>query len=214
MPSFPPDLDFAATPLITTIEHGTVLWRIHSSIYGGTQYNPRIPGVMSGGRFDATNADTYPYLYAGGDTIAAVAETLLRDRPSEPMVYQVPFVKLRDKTISKLEISTPLEVVKLHGGGFHALGQSDHWLTSCGAGEYEDTRLWAQAIRRWSPVATGIEYRPRHDDDRLAYLFFGDRCPTGAFNVLNSYPMGIAGVGFTLVKRAAGKLNAVLRLPR
>jgi hypothetical protein len=150
---------------------------------------------------------------AGSDTIAAVAETLLRDRPYVPMAYQVPFVKLRDKMISKLEVSRPRDAVRLHGAGFHAIGQSDNWLTSCGAGEYQDTRPWARAIRHWSPTATGIEYRPRHEDDRLAYVFFADRCPAGAFNVLDTFPIDVAGPGFTLVKRAAGKLNAVLRLP-
>jgi hypothetical protein len=213
MPSSPPDLSIAATPLITTIQQGTVLWRIHSSIHGATQYNPTIPGPMSGGRFDATTADRYEYLNAGSDTIAAVAETLLRDRPYVPMAYQVPFVKLRDKMISKLEVSRPRDAVRLHGAGFHAIGQSDNWLTSCGAGEYQDTRPWARAIRHWSPTATGIEYRPRHEDDRLAYVFFADRCPAGAFNVLDTFPIDVAGPGFTLVKRAAGKLNAVLRLP-
>lgn len=214
MPPAPPNLEIAATPIITTIRQGTVIWRIHSSIYGATQYNPTIPGPMSGGRFDATTNDSYAYLYAGSDTIAAVAETLLRDRPNVPMVYQVPLIKLRDKMISKLETSTPLNTVKLHGAGLHAIGQSDNWLTSCGAGEYQHTRPWASAIRHWSPIAAGIEYRPRHEDDRLAYIFFADRCPEGALNVLDTFRIDEAGNGFTLVKRAAGKLNAVLQLPR
>ena len=213
MPFYAPDLSVAATPVAVELPPGTILWRVHSSCYGAAQFNPTVPKSMSGGRFDATRADRYDYLYAGNDPIAAVAETLLRDRPPSPMVYQVPAVRLADKKLSKLEVLPPLELVLLHGRGFPAIGQADNWLSSCGPDEYTETRLWAQALRHWAPTCAGIEYRPRHDNDRLAYIFFGDRCAAGSFAPLESYPIDVPGSGFRLVKGAASTLNALVGLP-
>ncbi len=169
---------------------------------------------MGGGRFDCTDG-TWAYLYAGADTVAAVAETILRDRPHPAQPYLVPAAKLRDRDISAIELAEDLVVVKLHGTGLAAIGQKDNWLTSCGPNDYLKTRKWADQIRTWAPTACGLEWRARHDNDRFAYIFFQDRCTAGAIKqvVGKSYPIDAHGRGFLYVQRACAKHNATASPP-
>jgi hypothetical protein len=221
MPPCEPDLTAAACPcpLLVTLREGTVLWRLHSGEYAPTAFNPTVRpppgtgGLVVGGRFDATPGDPFAYLYAGGDTVAAVAETLLRDRPASPRPYRIPRARLRNLELSRLRVGGPPSLVKLHGNGLPAVGQSDNWLTSCGAAEYPRTRRWAAAIRSWAPGASGLVWRPRHDDDRLAYVFFEDRCPPGTLTVEETLAVDRPGRGLSLVRQAAMKHNAVLAAP-
>lgn len=197
---------------------GVALWRVHSSGFGPQAFNPTLrkppsPGSpVVGGRFDATPSDPYAYLYTGSDTIAASAETLFRDRPPTPRHYMVPAIRLMGLVLSKLKLAQDLEVAKLHGDGLSAIGQ-DAWLTACGASEYPTTRQWAAAVRLWAPNATGLVWHPRNDNSRLAYVFFKDRCPSGAFVLDRSYRIDAPGRGFSLMQQAATRHNAVLSLP-
>jgi hypothetical protein len=130
------------------------LWRVHSDAFEPGQFNPTIPTRFSGGQFDSPDG-RYAYLYAGSDTIAAVAETLLRDRrPSG--AFLVPRKRVEGKRLSRLSRVRELSIVVLHGSGLTAIHQTAE-LTSLGP-------------------ACGFEWRPRHDNDRFAYLFFADRC--------------------------------------
>jgi hypothetical protein len=209
MPKNTPDPAQTHTPVQKELSRGLELWRVHSDTFAPDAFNPTVPGPFSGGRFDSHDG-SYAHLYAGSDSIAAVAETLLRDRPPSSFVYQVPIMKIRGKRLSKLRLLADLTLVKLHGNGPAALGQSDDWITSCGPSDYPTTRLWAATIRNVAPDAAGIVYRPRHDNDRYAYVFFQDRCPIPSFEVLRSHPIDQPGMGFSLVNRAALHHNAVL----
>ncbi|MEY2453549.1 MAG: hypothetical protein QOD92_3123 [Acidimicrobiaceae bacterium] len=129
-----------------------------------------------GGRFDSFDG-SYSYLYAGDTASVAVAETLLRYVPAtdirKPRLVRKREIK--DKQLSEVLVLKPLTVVQLFGTGLHAIGQQDGWVTSCDADHYPQTRTWAVAIRDWSPMAAGFAWHPRHDNDRLAFVFFGDR---------------------------------------
>lgn len=214
MPVFLPDPSETATPLLRTLPAGGTLWRLHSRALAPADFNPSVPPPMGGGRFDCTDG-TWPYLYAGADTVAAVAETILRDRPHTAQPYIIPAAKLRDRNISAITTTQDLLVVVLHGAGLAAVGQHDNWLTSCGPNDYFETRIWADQIRTWAPTACGLEWRARHDNDRFAYIFFEDRCAAGAINevVDKSYPIDARGRGFLYVQRACTKHNATASLP-
>jgi hypothetical protein len=198
-------------PNTSDLDSGLELWRIHSEIYDANAFNPTIPDDKSGGRFDTLTGD-YSYIYAGSDVNAAVAETLIRDRPPNRPYYRILKKRIRGKKLSKIRLKIDLKVVKLHGNGPSAVGQEDDWITSCGPKDYPITREWASAIREWSPFGCGIIYRPRHDNDRFAYVFFDDRCPFDPFEVLQSEPIDIPGPYFTMVQDVLRSYNAFLRL--
>ncbi len=185
-------------PLIHTLDSGKRLWRIHSDDFDPTEFNPTIPVPFGGGRFDCTDG-TYAYLYAGSDSIAAVAETLLRDRPPKGP-YWILRKSLVGKRLSKLSLATPLGVAVLRGAGLTAIRQKAD-LTSCGPAEYSTTRAWGVSLRADAPSSCGFEWHPRHDNDRLAYVFFGDRCTSSDFVVEQSYSLE-EGRGRSLLNRA------------
>jgi hypothetical protein len=161
---------------------------------------------LTGGRFDSHDG-AYAYLYAGSDTIAAVAETLLRDRPPSG-TFLVPHKRVEAKKLSRLRTARHLPVVALHGAGLSAIRQTAE-LTSSGAGDYENTREWARALRTDAAAASGFEWRPRHDNDRFAYVFFSDRCTSADFVVERSYSLS-DGHGRSLLKRALAGHGATL----
>ena len=211
MPRKYPDRSQKYEPLTSDLKSGLKLWRIHSRIYDANAFNPTIPIAKSGGRFDTIEGD-YSYIYAGSDVNAAVAETLIRDRRLNSPYNRILKKRIRGKNLSKIQLKTDLTVVKLHGNGPAAVGQEDDWITSCGSGDYPITREWASAIREWSPLGCGIIYRPRHDNDRFAYVFFNDRCPSDPFEVLKSEPIDVPGPYFTMVQDVLKSYNAFVRL--
>ena len=72
------------TPHIEVAAAGTVLYRLHSSHFAPTAFNPiKADNPFKGGRFDS-HEGTYAYLYAGSSYAIAIAETLARDVPPGP----------------------------------------------------------------------------------------------------------------------------------
>lgn len=201
-----PTLASPVCPVLVDLAEGAPLWRLHSDCFAADVFNPTIPARFAGGRFDSADG-SYSYLYAGGDTITCVAETLLRDRVSAAP-YQIPRKRLENIRLSKLVLSRAAAVVKLHGNGLAALGL-DAELTASGPQTYELTRQWAAAIRHWAPDACGLEWRARHDNDRLAYCFFGDCCSAGLFRIVQSYLVDGPGRGRALLRDAMARHNAV-----
>jgi hypothetical protein len=194
------------TPQVHALVAGTACWRIHSDQLGPVELNSTIPAPFAGGRFDCTDG-SYSYLYAGSDSIAAVAETLLRDRP-QTGPYLILRKALQGRTLSKLRLTRSLKVVALHGAGLTAIRQKAD-LTASGPDQYDKTRAWAVALRADAPAAAGFEWRPRHDNDRFAYVFFGDRSASADFEHQRSYAL-TDGRGFWLVKRALAKHGATV----
>ncbi len=137
-------------------------------------------GALSGGRFDATAGDRYPFLYAAADDATAVSEALLRDLPIDERGARLLLrAALSHRSIGWLRTTLDLELVSLRSGAdLAAIGQ-DTWLTSSDAADYARTRPWASAIRLWAPGARGLTWRSRREPDGFAYVFFGDRCPQG-----------------------------------
>jgi hypothetical protein len=201
-----PPLGPRPAPQVTSIAAGTILWRLHTDAFRPNEFNPTVPVPFAGGRFDCTDG-SFSYLYAASDTIAAVAETLLRDRPLRGHHF-VLAKKLTGRRLSKLILQRQMHVVKLHGSGLTAVRQTAE-LTSSGPDDYTATRAWATALRSDARAANGFEWRPRHDNDRLAYIFFGDRCDIRDLSPGPSYSL-TESRGRYLVQRALARHGATL----
>ncbi|HTP30408.1 MAG TPA: RES domain-containing protein [Anaeromyxobacteraceae bacterium] len=200
-------------PQLKSLAPGAVVWRLHRSSRAPTEFNATLrdghrtfqPLTDQGGRFDAITGDPYGYLYAAADTAGATAEALLRDRPAATPGF-LRRAKAAGLVLSCLDLCDTLVIAVLHGPGLTAISQ-DAWVTACGPDQYGLTREWASAIRRWAPTASGLEWRARLDNDRLAYVFFADRCPTNAFTIRHSYAIDPArpSIGLRLVQTALKK---------
>lgn len=157
---------------------GTRLSRVHSGEFTAVQFNPTLADPhWEGGRFDATEADQYGYLYAGCDDECAVCETLLRDLPLDSGGGRVlPRAAVAGRVLGRLVLSGDVPLVSLCDGKELArLGQGDTWLVSCPSSEYGATRRWGHAIRKWAPRAEGLVWPSRRDPSKRAYVFFADR---------------------------------------
>jgi len=153
------------------------MWRVHPHAYGAWQFNARLSDPLwDGARFDATPADKYPYLYAGLSVVTALAETLLRDVPSDDRAYRiVPNDKALGRSVSQMTLSQDLELVSLiDGKDLGVIGQDD-WLVSCSAHDYPFTRDWVHWLRRQAASAHGVIWDSKRDRGGLAIVLFGDR---------------------------------------
>jgi hypothetical protein len=180
MPDQPPPPDFDGDPPSYNLLTGTALSRVHSAQFDVCVFNPTLPDAhWGGGRFDATADDPYPYLYAAGDDATAVAETLLRDRPTNDHGARLlPHTATHGRRISWLRPTTDLRLVSLRSGRDLAAVAQDTWLVHCPANDYGKTRRWAHAIRLWAPWAQGFIWYSRFEPEGVAYILFGDRCPS------------------------------------
>lgn len=177
MPKARPPADYDGTPHRYLLRRGTPLWRVHPHGYGAWEFNARLSDVLwDGARFDATEADKYPYLYAGLSAVTALSETLLRDvRPNERAYRVVPGDKALGRAISRLTLVQDLDLVSLiDGPDLGAIGQDD-WLVSCSGPDYPYTRDWAHWLRRQATWAHGLIWDSKRDRGGLAVVLFGDR---------------------------------------
>ena len=162
----------------STLAAGTTVWRVHSSRRSALVPNPTAqPDEFSGGRFDSLDG-TYAYLYIADSPDGAIAETICRDLPLDPTVARiVPASAVTGRTLTALTLTRIVAVAVLHGPHLSAVGQ-DLWLTKCEARHYVTTRKWAHAIGAADPALGGLAYRPRHNEDTLAWVLTTDPAVT------------------------------------
>ncbi|MFZ2177301.1 MAG: RES family NAD+ phosphorylase [Rhodococcus sp. (in: high G+C Gram-positive bacteria)] len=158
----------------TVLTAGTVVWRVHSSHRAPHTPNPTAqPDELAGGRFDSLDG-SYAYLYIADTPDGAIAETICRDLPLDPTIARiVPSSAVAGRTLTALTVTRSLTTAALHGPHLAAVGQ-DLWLTKCEARHYVTTRRWAHAIRAADPDLDGLAYRPRHNEDTLAWILTTD----------------------------------------
>ncbi|MGQ4818322.1 RES family NAD+ phosphorylase, partial [Enterococcus faecium] len=95
-----------------------MLFRVHQKRFPAEAFNP-VPNhrYYGGGRFDATDDDPYPFLYAGESVDVAVAETLLRDlAPNDTGFRRLPRPRVAGRRISAVQVARTLELVSLCSG--------------------------------------------------------------------------------------------------
>lgn len=155
--------------LVVTVPADTSVWRIHGTARGGADLNPTPrPRVRVGGRFDSLDG-SYAYLYIGDSPAAAVAETLCRNLPVDQSPRLIPRIQIRGRVLSELRTTRPVRVVDLTGTGAARLN-AGVWLTKCDPSGYLATRRWAAAVLAANPGIDGLQYRPRHDENNLAWM--------------------------------------------
>lgn len=163
--------------LITTVPADTSVWRIHSDARGAADLNPTPrPRARAGGRFDSLDG-SYSYLYVGDSPAAAVAETLCRNLPVDQSPRLIPRIQIRGRVLSELRTTRPVRVADLTGTGAARLN-AGVWLTKCDPSGYVTTRRWAAAVLAANPDLDGLQYRPRHDENNLAWMLTETRTAT------------------------------------
>jgi hypothetical protein len=205
----------AMEPLVTVVPAGTLLWRCHLSRYAVDEFNP-VPAHehFKGSRFDSTEKDPYPYLYAALDPVTALAEVLLRsvEFDGRTAVRQIPWAQASRYLLSAVRTRADVTLVDLTGAeGLAAVWQDDWLVTST---EYAQTRYWVRLIREHSALAQGLAWTSKRCMPRRALQLFGDRCPG---DLLAGGPEEChrldAPAGVRAVNRLLGPLRAVVSEP-
>ncbi|MER6140144.1 RES family NAD+ phosphorylase [Streptomyces sparsogenes] len=178
MPYACPPRTCPGEPTCVVLPAGTSLFRVHSS--SRSPLKPKdLPSdrVWGGGRFDSTDEDPYPFLYAGLSETAALAEVLLRDLDFDPEggPRRLPLVKLTGKSFSQLALARDLKLLSLvTTPDLAAVGQ-DGWLVDAEARDYAFTRAWAVWLRKQAAWAQGLLWLSKRDRGQRALVLFGDR---------------------------------------
>jgi hypothetical protein len=187
---------------------------VHGS-HSADSFNPTVqPDKLAGGRFDTFDG-TYAYTYLGSDPSAAIAETICRDLPLDGTPRFALWSSVIGRRLTTVEITRELRVLKLHGAQLTQV-QAPLALTKCESDQYEVTRRWAARLLDWFPDIAGFQFRPRHDEDRMAWALCEDRPVTPharATGALRPLPDTIPlddGAGLVLVKRILRAHNATL----
>lgn len=152
---------------------------------GPTDFNPSAAGTKpDAGRFDSADG-SYAYLYATLEPEAAIAEALLRRHRGPTRTDRLlPGADLANYALAQIQLEHAVSAVSLQGADVGHVCQ-DIWLTTCDSADYQLTREWALAIRRWRPAAAAFRWRARKDVDRLSFVFFEDRMEPAPFAMLH-----------------------------
>ncbi|MGW5420963.1 RES family NAD+ phosphorylase [Streptomyces sp. NPDC003943] len=169
-------------PLTHTVPAGTRLWRLHEHRFAATGFNPTLAHeFFRGSRFDATEKDPYPYLYAALDPVTALSEVLLRSVEFDDAigVRLVPWAQASRYRLSVLRTTVELRLVDLTSAEGLAAVWQDAWLVDCEEEDYAKTRYWARLIREHSTGTAGLLWQSKRCRPRPALQLFGDRCGDG-----------------------------------
>lgn len=196
-------------PVVGRLKAGTALFRVHSAVFGPSQFNPTDPDspkAGGGGRFDSPGG-TPPYLYASRHPRTAIAESILRDVPFGDLgKRELPKCAVEGRCLSELRVAHDLRLLALHGEGLARAGQ-DAWLARCESEEYGRTRAWSSALLAWFPEVDGLEWRPRHDDDAFAVCVYEDRA-RGKLEVVRQLDLS-RGEGLAVLRSALSRFGVV-----
>lgn len=167
VPDPPEDFD----PLIETITPGTVIYRLHNTVFEGQVENDGTmpnPGYGRPTRFGFFGDPVVPTLYAASSAEAVAHETILH---SHGPGTSIPLTRLTLRAITPLEVIRPLTLVSYRSAGLRRFGLYPRDLTDTLADEYPQTVTWAEAA--WEYGADGVVYMCRHFNGETAYCLFG-----------------------------------------
>jgi RNA polymerase sigma factor (sigma-70 family) len=185
----------------------TPLYRVHRKRFSSTAFNPRPAGIFTGGRFDGTPEDPYPYLYAGRTPETAVADTLLRATTFNPDGLRlVPPAVVVDRQLTQVRTADPLLLIDLTtAASLQAVGASSELVFS---EDFVRARIWSTVLREHNPWAQGLLWpsRFRHGDHLV--VLFGDRCAPHILIEHTNWPLAAR------VNELLAGLSAEVPLPR
>lgn len=178
MPPVPPPPSARVTPHRSVLSAGTLLWRAHKRIRPVTAFNPAgADPLFGGGRFDATTADSYPYLYAAPEQQTALLETLVRGIPFDEKGHRlIRRAAIKGVRITALRPARDLNLVALRTHADLAAVCQDEWLVHADPPSYPQTRHWGHWLRAQAPWANGFIWPSRRDLGNESLILFGDRC--------------------------------------
>lgn len=182
MPFAPPPTSYTGSPRPFTLRAGTTLWRVHQRTYRSTEFNPTPSHrYFGGGRFDATDDDRYPYIYAGSTELAAAAERLVRSIPFDDDGWRyLRHADLRNRRLSAIEVAADITLISLLDTASLADACQDEWLIHTEGREYVQTRHWAHWLRSVAPWAQGLIWPSKRDLGAKVTVLFADRCDPGS----------------------------------
>ncbi len=182
MASRNPPSQFDGRPHAALISAGTRLWRVHRSDSAVVDFNHGIPGPAEGGRFDATEADPYPYWYGAYEQATALVEALLRDLPADDANRRyLQHALVRGRRLSAAVTTVELRVISLvTATDLAAAGVMGNWLVEAEAEAFPETRKWSGWLRTLDPAAAGLVWQSRKDRPNHALMLFGDRVGGGS----------------------------------
>ncbi len=176
-------------PRVTVVPTGTVLWRVHHRDYGAHDFNPKpADSHWGGGRFDGTEQDSYPFLYAGYEESTAIAERLLRGQRFDGKPRMLARSVRQGRRLSPVETTLDLRLITLVSAVDLAAIYQDDWLVQADEPDYGKTRRWAHWLRQVDFGAQGLVWQSRRDRPNRALVLFGDRCPAAAVVTSSRYP--------------------------
>lgn len=166
------------SPRLVKIDADTLLWRVHSTDRLATSFKAEpTDEVFGGGRFDATQADPYSFLYAASMPETAILETITRDLPFRTTHFRtIRRANVMNLTLSPVLIIEPLTLISLMSTIDLASALQDEWLIQSESRDYPQTRRWAKWLRLQVPTAQGIVWMSRRDLGNQSVVLFGDRC--------------------------------------
>lgn len=153
---------------------GRRLERIHHRKYASTQFNSASTGSA---RFSpiAAKGKIIPTLYGGSSFECAAMETVFRDIPYSSGFKTFDKSKLQGKQASIIIPTRDLQLIDLANTALRKLGIARNQLIDSDAADYPKTRPWAVALHEQFPLADGLVWVSRQDDEAHAVVLFGDR---------------------------------------
>jgi len=155
--------------VVGTLKAGETLYRVADPTFG-LNFKHIAPAPQRGGRFDCTDG-SYGYTYLAAEPHVAMAEVFTRDLAPSTEIRTIPATHLAGAVMQTVETVVDIEVQLLHGKHLTRIGQTAD-LTKSEPHTYPHTRAIASQLIAAHPTAQGLRYRPRHDEDGFAYLFY------------------------------------------
>lgn len=215
MPGQIPPEGVTMEPVLTGLPAGSLIWRCHSARYGVGQFNTRQAHQhFKGSRFDSTENDPYPYLYAALDPVTALAEVLLRsvEFGDGTAVRQIPWAQASRYLLSAVRTTSDISLVDITSAEGLAAVWQDEWLVT--SLEYPQTRYWVRLIREHSKKAQGLCWTSKRCMPRRALQFFGDRCGADLLEARSEECYRLAsGADRKEINRLLSPLRAVISEP-
>lgn len=185
----------------------TSLHRIHPSRFGPDAFNPGF-GHARFSPFSGQTGSQVPTLYAADTLPGAMMESIFHDVSLIPAAKTYHQDKLKGQVMSELVTTQSLPLVDLSSVSLKKMGLERQQLIDTEAIHYPVTQQWAQVLHAQNPDVVGLSWISRQDDTCRAYMFFGDRVPTGAFHVrVASEPLFARGTPIMPVYELAIRLG-------
>jgi hypothetical protein len=204
----------SAFPAFNTqpLKAGAQVFRFHDRNLEGAAYNPCLGGLTRFAPLSLATGECLPTLYAATSLEAAAWDSLFHDVPH---VSGPKFVRLRKvtaKVLSVIELAEDVVVAPLHAPDLHRLGLEKTDLVETPPTTYAATARWAEAFHRADPAIGGLRWTSRRCDPDLAFLFFEDRVPRGAWRVVARTDVSTSSDLFEKIRQIGRRADITLSI--